>query len=305
VLRVDRRRLLGNVLRWGAQLLSGGAGGATVDALLDNSPLRRLLLEHLRVDTGGWLTGIADKLSSRRLEALAITATNYGSGRAETFVESSLDASSQVWSRSYRIGRPARLSVDHVMASSAIPVLFPPVELGGCWYGDGGVRQTAPLSPALRLGADRMLVISTTRGPADVPDGPYPRPSVARVLGVVANALLNDHSEYDAAHLARISRLLQASPQSTWGQLRPVSLLYIRPSQDLGALAAAHEATLPLALRHLLRGWGGSRAQSSDLLSTVLFEGAYTRELIACGRRDAEAHLDRVLELIGPSVLAR
>jgi NTE family protein len=303
VVRDAPLHLAAGVLRWGVQLISGGtevAHGAR--ALLDATPLRQLLLQAFDAPDG-LLPGVARKLEDGRLGALAVTATNYRSGAAVTFVQRRAGAPPDRWERPHRVGRRATLSVDHVMASASIPLLFAPVRLESSWYGDGAVRQLAPLSPALHLGAARILAISTTRGPTPPPPSEpataaIARPSAARIAGVVLNALLNDHLESDATNLRRLSHLAALVPEAARDGLRPVSLLTLRPSDDLGELARKHEASLSLPLRHLVRGWGTRESPASDLLSTLLFESAYTRELIDCGRRDVEARLDEIVAFL-------
>jgi NTE family protein len=195
-----------------------------------------------------------------------------------------------------------RVGLDHVMASAAIPVLFPAVHLNGSWHGDGSVRDTAPLSPALHLGADRILVISTVRGsnvcePGEVYLNAYP--SLARVVGVTLNSLLYGNTDNDAAQLRRLTELARSCPAARAAGLRPVELLVMRPSDDLGEIAGHYEDQLPRAVRYLTRGLGTKQPHSADLLSTLLFESAYTRRLIECGRKDAENRLDELLAFVG------
>jgi NTE family protein len=198
------------------------------------------------------------------------------------------------------VGRSAVIGVDHVMASAAIPLLFPAVKIDGTWHGDGSVRQAAPLSPALRLGAERVLVISTVRQPPDLPgpvssDDPYP--SLARILGVTLNSLLYGHTEFDAEQLKRITGLVRSSPGQS-GELRPVDLFLMRPSEDLGLLAADYENKLPRALKYLTRGLGTRDENSTDLLSTLLFDGAFTERLIESGRRDADRQIEALVRFV-------
>jgi NTE family protein len=191
------------------------------------------------------------------------------------------------------------IGVDHVMASAAIPLLFPAVKIGTSWHGDGSVRQAAPLSPALRLGARRLLVISTVREPSQHPresatEDPYP--SLARIVGVTLNSLLYGHTEYDAEQLRRITGLLRANPEGRSSGLEPVELFVMRPSADLGQVAAEYEHKLPRALRYLTRGLGTRDANSTDLLSTLLFDAAYTERLVECGWRDADGQIDALVQ---------
>lgn len=302
VLRETPAELAANVIRWGTQLLSGGLQALPrVRGLLDTSPLRALL-DRILSGPDGELPGVARSLAQGRLAALAVTTTSYATGQAITFAQLPPGRPPVSWHRPYRVGYTAQIRVDHVMASASIPLLFPAVQIDGTWHGDGSVRQVAPLSPALHLGAERILVISTVRAPSDTAaprmDVASAYPSLARILGVTLNSLLYGHTEYDVEQLQRITELLRSSGRAGGDGLRPVDVFMIRPSEDLGEIAAAYEGRLPRALRYLTRGLGTRDAHSTDLLSTLLFDSAYTRRLVDCGRRDAERHLDALLEFV-------
>jgi NTE family protein len=301
VLRGAPVEMAKNVTRWGVQLLSGGLETLPrVRGLLDTAPLRAMLGRVLSDDSGE-LSGVRRNLAEGRLGAFAVTTTSYATGQAMTFAQLAPDRPNVAWQRPYRTGSSAVIRIDHVMASAAIPLLFPAVEIDGTWHGDGSVRQTAPLSPALRLGAERVIVISTVRAP-DYPPAPRLRedayPSLARILGVTLNSLLYGHTEYDAAQLQRITDLVRACPEARASGFRPVDLLVLRPSEDLGEIAAEYERELPRAVRYLTRGLGTRDANSTDLLSTLLFDAAYTRRLIECGRRDADRQIDALTAFV-------
>lgn len=300
VFRGESLALAGNVARWGVQLLSGGLHPLpSARGLVDTAPLRGLL-DRVLAGPDGELVGVRQKLADGRLGALSVTTTSYATGQAMTFAQLPPGRPAVAWQRPYRIGCSAVIRVDHVMASAAIPFLFPAVRIDGAWHGDGGVRQSAPLAPALRLGAERIIVISTVRGPAEGVTARHAGeeyPSLARIMGVTLNALLNDNAEYDAAQLRRITKLVRACPGAIPG-LKPIDLFMIRPSEDLGEIAAEYEKQLPRALRYLTRGLGTRELQSTDLLSTVLFESAYTRRLIECGRRDAARRIDELMDFV-------
>jgi NTE family protein len=300
VVRDAPLELLANVARWSSQLMSGG-GRAWSEArgLLDTAPLRALLRRGL-AGPRGELSGVADNLAAGRLSALAITTTDYGDGHAITFVQQA-PGHSAAWTRPQRIGLNATIGIDHVLASSAIPLLFPAVQIDGSWHGDGSVRDTAPLSPALHLGAERILVISTVRGGSRRPvhgQAPDRYPSLARIVGVTLNSLLYGNADHDAAQLRRFSELARSCPAARAAGFRPVDALVLRPSDDLAEVAAEYEQRLPRMIRYLARGLGTREPQSGDLLSTLLFESAYTRRLIECGRRDAERRLGEILEFV-------
>jgi NTE family protein len=298
VLRGTPLELARNVTRWGVQLLSGGLETLPrVRGLLDTEPLRKLLTRVL-CDGEGELSGVRHNLAAGRLGAFAVTTTSYATGQAITFAQHPPGHPQVSWERPYRIGQSAVIGVDHVMASAAIPLLFPAVKIGTSWHGDGSVRQAAPLSPALRLGARRLLVISTVREPSEHPresatDDPYP--SLARIVGVTLNSLLYGHTEFDAEQMRRITGLVRASPEGRSSGFKPVELFVMRPSADLGHVAAEYEHKLPRALRYLTRGLGTRDANSTDLLSTLLFDAAYTERLVECGRRDADEQIEALV----------
>jgi NTE family protein len=301
VLRGTPLEVARNVTRWGVQLLSGGLETLPrVRGLLDTGPLRKLLTRVL-CDAEGELSGVRHNLAAGRLGAFAVTTTSYATGQAITFAQHPPGHPQVSWERPYRIGQSAVIGVDHVMASAAIPLLFPAVKIGTSWHGDGSVRQAAPLSPALRLGARRLLVISTVREPSEHPresatDDPYP--SLARIVGVTLNSLLYGHTEFDAEQLRRITGLVRASPEGRSSGFKPVELFVMRPSADLGHVAAEYEHKLPRALRYLTRGLGTRDANSTDLLSTLLFDAAYTERLVECGWRDADEQIDALLRFV-------
>ncbi len=313
VIRVSIWDLLATALRWGLNLFGGGAMPAgSARGLVDTSPLAQLLVqlllnpegpvtaEHRRLP----LPGIVENLDNGKLAAFALSTTSYTSGKSVTFVQSRQRDDSTHWSRPYRRSEQAHITVDHVMASASIPLLFPAIQLGHSWHGDGGVRQTAPLSPAVHLGAQRVLAISTLRTPPKqviARDQPEQYPPPAQVMGVLVNSIFLDNVDYDAANLVRINGLLRRFGPGTAAGLRPVDLLVMRPSEDLGKIAAQYEHDLPRGLRYMSRGWGTKQTSSSDVLATVLFESSYTRHLIEVGRRDAERRLDQLLEFLAPA----
>jgi NTE family protein len=300
VVRAAAVEMLGNVARWGTQLLSGGIQPLTqAEGLLDTTPLRSFLQKALAT-SDGMLAGVERNLARGQLDALAVTTTSYETGQAITFAQQP-PGSAVNWRRPQRIGRNARISVDHVMASAAIPLLFPAIELEGSWHGDGSVRDTAPLSGALHLGAERIFVVSTVRGPLGMGE-PIARhssyPSLARILGVTLNSILYGHMESDAAQMRRFTELARACPAARASGLRPVDVFVMRPSLDLGELASELEHELPRAIRYLTRGLGTREPNSADLLSALMFEAKYTCRLIECGQEDAERQLDVLLEFL-------
>jgi NTE family protein len=296
VFRTDWWSLFSRVLRSGIQLVSGGhrVPGRS-QGMVDTEPLRALLNRALGAQTDlGELRGIRENLSDGRLRAVAITTSSYSAGTSVTWVEGREIAP---WHRAHRIGCTTRLTVEHVMASASLPLLFPAVPLAGGWHGDGGIRLSAPLSPAVHLGARRILAVSTRHRPPDSGETVpmihgYPPP--AQIAGSLLNALFLDLFDGDALRLERINELL-GSEESRMGAHR-VDLLLLRPSLDLGQLSNAHEPQLPRGFRFLTRGLGTQETRSNDLLSLIMFQPDYLRELLELGRSDA---LDRIDEIVG------
>lgn len=292
VFRVDIGDLSQRVVRWGLRLVSGGAGTSVVRSLVDTAPLRQLLRETLRATPDGLIPGISANLAAGRLDAVALTASSYSTGQSVTWVDSRHGASVGAWMTPRGRSVPGPLCVDHVMASSSLPFFFPAVEVGGGWYGDGGIRLTAPLSPAVHLGARRIVVVSTryprSQADADRPSiSGYPPP--AQVGGVLFNAIFLDLLDADALRLQQVNSLIDRLPPESRGSLRHIDLLTLRPSQDLGRLANEFEPDLPRGFRFLVRGLGSREMRSNDMLSLLMFQPDYIARLMALGQADAEA----------------
>jgi NTE family protein len=201
------------------------------------------------------------------------------------------------WERPQRKRVDGCLSVDHVMASSALPFFFPAVEIAGAWYGDGGIRLTAPLSPAIHLGARKIIAISTryprSREEADRPMvSGYPPP--AQVAGVLLNAIFLDLLDADALRLEQLNALIDRLPPEARDGVRHVDLLILRPSQDLGRLANEFEAALPRTFRFLVRGLGSRETRSNDMLSLLMFQQDYIAKLIELGESDARVRSQEI-----------
>jgi NTE family protein len=273
-----------NAVRWIAQTTLGRRRGpATVRGILDMSPLREFL------DRGMDLRGIDRNIAAGRLRAVALSALSLTSGQSVTFVHGAPET--PTWRRAQRVAVRTTLTVDHVLASAAIPILFPAVRMGNQFFGDGSVRQAAPLAPAIHLGAQAVVVIGMRAGGvAATRDASPPSeyPSAAEVLAVLFHSIFLDAVEADMERLDRVNRLLAALPSDAPAPdgLRPVDLLVLRPSRDLGALAAGHWELLPRAIRWLARAMGGKREEATDLLGYLLFHPAYTSQLVELGHED-------------------
>lgn len=295
VFEVHPTGLFSKLARNGFSLVSGGYALRKHGGLVNFDPLKRTLDEKLGAPDG-FLRGVDKNIESGELEALAITAASYTSGRSVTFCQGRDIAG---WDRGHRISREVILETRHVLASASLPVFFPAVEIEGRWYGDGGMRLTAPLSPAVRLGANRILAISTRYSPSaleleqrEAPDGP---PPLAQIAGNLLNTIFLDQFDADALRMARINRLLEGIDESQHDGLRPIQLLVLRPSQDLGKLANEYEARLPKAFRFLTRGTGTLKVRSNDTLSLVMFQPDYIAHLIELGEQDAAANAESIL----------
>ncbi|UCG88742.1 MAG: patatin-like phospholipase family protein [Gemmatimonadota bacterium] len=275
-------------------LLRRRSGPGVLRGLMDMTPLRQFLSETLVLD------GIARNVAAGRLDAVALSATSYTTGRTITFVQGHENV--PVWERALRAAVRTELRLDHVLASAAIPIVFAAVKLEDGFYGDGSVRQTAPLAPAIHLGARRLIAISMRmpRGPVapSVPIGDYP--AAAEVVSLLFNAVFLDSIDADAERLERVNQLVAALPagQASPGGLRKVDLLLLRPSRDLGALAKGHETKLPSLVRFAVQGMGGRRARGSDLVSYLMFEPSYTETLMDLGYSDASAQWPRIEEFV-------
>jgi NTE family protein len=301
VYNVQALPLLGNVGRWGFRLLGGGSGNSRepTRGMLDTNPLRLFLQRALPHDENGALPGIQHNIRTGRLDAVALSATSYTTGQSVTWVQG---RDVTLWQRPSRRSELSSITVEHVMASSSLPMLFPAVRVGTEWYGDGGVRLTAPLSPALHLGATRILTVSTrysrSREEADRPlTAGYPPP--AQVLSVLYNAIFLDLIDEDILRLQRMNRLIDELPPSDREGMRLVEILVLRPSRDLGKLAGEFEPKLPRAFRYLTRGLGTRRTASPDILSLLMFQIDYLRALVELGEGDVEANKDRIDAFLG------
>ena len=272
-------------------------------SLLDNTPLAALLqrlvpLERLRL-----------MFEQQHLHAVAVTASSYSTGEHFTFYDSLRPI--EPWQRSARVAAPAQLTQAHLLASSAIPFVFPAaaIEHDGVqgWFGDGSMRQTAPLSPAIHLGAQRLLIIGAGRlhEPTGRVVARTDYPNLAQIAGHAMSSIFLDALAVDIERMRRINRTLALLPEAVLADsaLKPLEALVIAPSQRLDDIAARHIHSLPPPIRALLRGVGvggqGVQARGSALASYLLFEAPYTRELMALGEADTVARQDEVMQFFG------
>jgi len=297
VYRVDVPGALSNALHWVLALGFGWLVRTRPRSLFDNTPLNGLLSR--LIDPAC----LARAIDSGALHAFAVTASSYTSGQHVTYYQSATPI--VPWSRTQRLACPTRIGVDHLLASSAIPFVFPAVALAlgdrHEYFGDGSIRQTAPISPAIHLGADRILVIGAGQLQAGTvhsthTGSQYHYPSLAQVAGHAMASIFLDALAGDIERLSRVNNTLQLIPESDRSatRLRPIDVLAIAPSERLDALATEHIHALPRTARTLLRMIGATDRRGAGLASYLLFEPPYTRALIELGRKDTFARKDDV-----------
>jgi NTE family protein len=298
VFRCDLLAQTRNSLTWILDLSFGAVlGGGNARSLLDATPLRHYLGTHLDCSR------IQDNIKRGHLYALAISATNYSSGKSYLFIQGA--KGHPMWNRSRRVTLATRITVDHVCASAAIPVVFQPVKLktarGTAFFGDGCLRLQQPLSPLIRLGADRIFAIrvrgETVEHQEDADD--ERAPSLAEVAGLLCNVMFLDHLAADIEHLERLNRLLasnhlRSSGANGYEKMRPLRFLHIAPSVDLSDLAGQHRKDMPYLIQYFVNSLGRDAASCSDLMSYLLFTPQYTKALLDVGYHDADERIDEI-----------
>lgn len=309
VYRVDSMGVIQTGARWLTALSLGWMMRRRPKSLLDNTPLVDLL--HRMID----LQRLDDNLKYGHLQALAVTASSYTSGYHVTFYQSNQPV--EPWIRTQRIAQPDQITIEHLLASAAIPFAFPSIPLSFNnrreYFGDGSMRQLAPISPAIHLGSQKVLVVgagqlertNTFNAPGQIAQTHGSYPSLAQIAGHALSSIFLDSLAVDIERLQRINKTINLLPEHVRESyaLRPVDVLVIAPSQRLDVLAAKKINSLPRAIRTLLGGIGGTEARGSALASYLLFESEYTCELINLGYQDTQARKAEVLHFFGMDVV--
>lgn len=296
VFRADAWGVFKSGLHWFMAMLLGGLGRYNPIALFDRTPLRQLLERYVPCGR------IQESIDAGAIRALSITASGYTSGKSVSFYQGI--ASLVPWERARRIGRSTKITIEHLMASSAIPFVFPAVRIDREYFGDGSMGQMAPISPALHLGADRVLVIGVRKPIArDAPSaGPVSYPPLAEVAGHILNSIFLESLEADLERLERMNKTINATPTGELDEggvkLRHVEALMISPSEDLGEVAERYADHLPRPVRFLLRGIGARKHSGTSLVSYLLFEKPYCRRLISLGYADTMQRKDEVMKFL-------
>ncbi len=294
VYRSDLLGVLQNTLRSIGSLTFKRMAGRPV-SLLDNLPLKRLLGCRLP------FRGIRKSIHAGALHALGITAWGYASGQSVTFYQGCPEV--MPWKRTQRIGIPVRIGLQHLVASASIPFIFPAIRVNREYFGDGSMRQLAPLSPALHLGAERVLVI----GLNEKEDEPHDRqkisgyPPSAQIAGHILNSIFVDNLDVDLERLQRINQtinLIPATHKENIPSLRPVRSMTIRPSEKIADFAQHHASSLPRTIRYLYRAIGAMGPNGAAMLSYLLFEAPYCQALIDLGYQDALRQRDEILAFL-------
>lgn len=298
IYRTDFVTLVRSSVAWFLALTLGGLGPANPRSFLDTDPLAKLLERELD------FSHLAAAIEEKMLRGLAVTASSYATGRAVTFFQGA--EATHEWERMRRDGRRADITAGHLMASTAMPFIFPPRRIGREYFGDGALRLAAPLSPAIHMGAERLLVIGVRDIGRDQPPAtgaPVRRPTIGDIGGYVLDILTSDNLDADLERAQRINDTLRLLPpaQRSRTALRPIDIKVIRPSQDLRDVTARHLNEMPAMLAVLMRGLGVG-ASRARLASFLMFEPPYLRELIELGYRDGLARKDELTDFLALDV---
>jgi len=296
VYKTDPVTMLKSSLHWFFTIISGGFLIPNPTSLLDNQPLKNLLKETIR------FSDIQNNIQSSIIESLAVTSASYMSRKSCTFFQS--NSNTNDWQKTHREGKTSQINLNHLMASVALPLIFPAVRIGDEYFGDGAMRQATPLSPAIRLGAEKLMIISIKesddRFKFNNPGEQYP--SFAKVAGYMLEALFLDGLYSDIERLDRVNHIIRNSGdievKTDNKTMKYIDYIVISPSEDLNEIAQKHYNQMSLSIRLLLQGLGLLKDSKSELLSFLLFEAAYTTELIDLGYRDGIRKREEIMDFM-------
>lgn len=287
----DPKNLAKRILSWIWAHFGFGSWHSGPESLLDNQPLRSLLGKYISFEK------IDKSIANGDLHAYCLTACSYTSGESISFFDGQSDIAE--WQRTHRKGRRAKMQIDHLVASSAIPVLFPSVQIDHEHYGDGSMRQISPISPAVHLGADKILIIGLRmESQLGLHEPPEHRPSLGQISGYVLDTLFLNSLHADVERLERINLMVGDPGVPNDLDLKPIQHLIVSPSQDIADIAKKHYKDLPRSFRFALTFLGLNRGNSRRFLSYLMFLECFCQELIELGYKDAMSQRQEIVEFL-------
>ena len=295
VYRTETTVMLKSIFQWLLTVSSGGVLAKNPKSLLDNSPLRQLLEDTINLE------GIKNNIDKGNLDAFAITAASYSSKKSVTFFQSEEDDID--WERFLRVGVKTDILIDHLMASIALPLIFPAVKINNEYFGDGAMRQATPLSPAIRLGAEKLLIINTdSKSPNNQLTDNQIYPSIGEVGGYMLDALFTGGLLSDLERLDRINQIIENSGnnsvQTSNKKMKHLDYCVISPSKDIKKIAKEHYKDVPYSIKLLMKGLGLKNREESELLSFLLFESSFTSSLIQLGFEDGMTNQSEIKAIL-------
>ena len=295
VYRTETTVMLKSIFQWLLTVSSGGVLVKNPKSLLDNSPLRQLLEDTINLE------GIKNNIDKGNLGAFAITAASYSSKKSVTFFQSEEDDID--WERFLRVGVKTDILIDHLMASIALPLIFPAVKINNEYFGDGAMRQATPLSPAIRLGAEKLLIINTdSKSPNNQLTDNQIYPSIGEVGGYMLDALFTGGLLSDLERLDRINQIIENSGnnsvQTSNKKMKHLDYCVISPSKDIKKIAKEHYKDVPYSVKLLMKGLGLKNREESELLSFLLFESSFTSSLIQLGFEDGMTNQSEIKAIV-------
>ena len=295
IYRTDTSAMFKSSLQWLLTMVTGGVFVKNPKSLLDNSPLRELLSATINIK------GIAENINNGSLDAFAITAAGYSSKKSVTFFQSNEEGIN--WEKFLRVGIKTNINIDHLMASVALPLIFPAVKIHNEYYGDGAMRQATPLSPAIRLGAEKLLIITTDlkhQSNETISNQIYP--SIGEVGGYMLNALFTGGLLSDVERLDRVNQIIEHSKnkdiRTSTKKMKRIDYCIISPSKDINKLANDHYKDTPYTIKLLMKGLGLKNKSESELLSFLLFESSFTTALIQLGFEDGMNNQSEIRKIL-------